>query len=184
MSRFNMLSVVGIVTLVMSLSGPVLAVPPGTEVVPPWMEPIVDLLEPSCPPADDAFTDASGRFVTYPSTDPVEVCDENSGKFWEQDPDSSNRGRMSNAAAQLFCPTLGTGWGLSAIEELRELENFSERQPALTPNVFGGIEQDFYWSATAIPNSDFFWGVNFAFGDITAINPPTTRYVWCVRRTP
>ena len=98
-----------------------------------WLEKIEGMLQPKpvCP--EGGAADPTGRYVTYEAdlTDRKKVCDQNSGLFWEQDPDSLTRGRMILADALLFCPTLGPGWRLPEIHELVGVVDYTTILPAV-----------------------------------------------------
>ncbi len=150
-----------------------------------WLEKIEGMLAegPVCRAADDAFTDASGRFVTYPSATPVEVCDTTTGKYWEKDPDSLLRGEKVHADALAFCPTLGPGWRLPEIQEVSDLVDYSQLNPALPPtHPFMNVQSFLYSSATTDTNSSArAWRVHFFGGEVETADKTTDNYVWCVR---
>jgi hypothetical protein len=81
------------------------------------------------------FRNPQDRFVT--SKDGTEVCDRTTGDIWEQNPDSNNRGILSQPEAIEFCATLDKGHGkayeLPSIQQLVSVLDYTEYSPALTP---------------------------------------------------
>ena len=158
----------------------------GQEKTHEWLEKIEGMLE-ACPSAEDAETDASGRWVTYPSMTPMAVCDTTTGTFWEQDPDSSTRGVKSHADALLFCSTLGPGWELPEVAALvgivDYLDTTSPANGLNDPNgPFDNVQSSNYWSATT--NANFptdAWIVGFLSGNVLTGTKMGHSFVWCVR---
>ena len=155
-----------------------------------WLEKIEGMLEngSTCPSADDAFTDGSGRYVTYPSTDPVEVCDMRTGVFYEQSPSPSTFAWENPAAtfpAADHCTNdVGPGWRLPEVVELVSVVDYSASDPATALNngPFDNVQSSHYWSASSLAsNSAFAWDVGFNFGDVIANGKTLNLFVWCVR---
>ena len=131
------------------------------------------------------YADASGRWVTYQTADPVQVCDRTTGKFWEQSP-STDKFVWSSAEgtpnAMAHCAELGPGWRLPEVQELVGVVDYSTKEPAVNTSVFSNIRSNHYWSATT---SDFnfgdAWDVDFRAGHVSVISKLEPQLVWCVR---
>jgi hypothetical protein len=133
------------------------------------------------------FRNPGARFVA--SEDGTEVCDRTTGNIWEQDPDSANRGGMTQSEAIAFCATLNKGHGavyeLPSIQQLVSVQDYTESDPVLKPGVFSNIlvsEFSEYWSATPwLPSpTDEGWTTVVNFGGASDLSSSSRVLVWCV----
>ena len=127
------------------------------------------------------YADASGRWVTYQTADPVQVCDRTTGKFWEQSPSTETFTLNPDTATQ-HCADLGPGWRLPEVQELNDVVDYSTTDPAVNTSVFPTVQSDFYWSVTSFAtDSTEVWIVFFLFGGVVALETTDPHPVWCVR---
>ena len=131
------------------------------------------------------FRNPKARFVT--SKDGKYVCDRTTGDIWEQDPDSNNRGPMTQEEAVAFCADLNKGYGqkyeLPSIQQLVSVLDYTQISPALTPDVFSNVLSFGYWSATLVKDaSSVAWFVVVDSGRVQGEDVGGFFLVWCVRR--
>jgi len=124
------------------------------------------------------------RFVV--SADGKEVCDNTTGRYWEQAPNPGNG--VFHATAILSCANLDLGNGqsyrLPEIKELISLVDYSQMAPALPAghpfsNILLGTR---YWSKTVdARDSTRFWYMDTRTGSIPVCGETCTFKYWCVR---
>ena len=144
------------------------------------MKESVDALGQLTPPCGAGT--AGERFVLRDGGE--EVCDNTTGLFWEQMPDSVGRFQQESID---YCSTLRAGSRLPEIKELISLVDFNQVLPALPAgHPFDNIQFHFpaeevrYFSATSRSEAAA-WFVNMASGEVVATGPDNPFSTWCVR---
>ena len=67
-------------------------------------------------------------------------------------------------------------WRLPTIEELRELVDYTRRQPAINTSIFPDTKSSYYWTSTTYADfSDDAWIVSFYNGS-TGVGDKTNEY--------
>jgi len=201
----------GILALVIGVSGPVLAMGPSAGPVgeiQATLGIILDRLDDLQEDVDDLQEDVgpcevppvwgkkfagADRFVAV--LDGAAYCDQETGLVWEQSPDPTPQG--SWAAAIGHCATLEVddrkGWSLPMREQLASLVDEtgtgvdSNGDPLKLPDGHpfdpAGVQSRFYWSAsTSAINPSVAWSVSFFFGDLFIFSKvDVNKRAWCVR---
>ena len=120
------------------------------------------------------------RFVA----DANEVCDNNTGLYWVEMPDTTRRNQTN---AVTYCSTLSLGNGqtyrLPEVKELISLIDYSQSNPALPlGHLFSNVQSDFYWSVSSVANNaGVGWVVAFSNGLVSAASDTASSFVWCAR---
>jgi hypothetical protein len=126
----------------------------------------------------------AGRFQVLNQFGKAAVLDKETGRVWEQSPDT---GTFTWFTALFHCYQLEVGgrkgWRLPTIEELASLVDTSQPAPTLPAgHPFSNVQSSNYWSATTIANvSANAWGVHLGLGVVNGFDKPVTTFVWCVR---
>ncbi len=129
----------------------------------------------------------TGRFKVLSQFGGAAVLDKETGRVWEQSPDTDTRSWV-DALTHCYQRVVGRrkGWRLPTIEELASL--VEPGNPPGGPDLplghpFDDVQSFFYWSATTNPgNTDVAWGVVFANGNVlTHDKLDDDVFVWCVR---
>jgi hypothetical protein len=198
----SLMGLLGVLALVLSVSGAALAVPPGPpEVVPPWVGIILDRMDDleakggpcEVPPVWGKKIAGAARFVAV--LDGGAYCDQETGLVWEQSPDPTPQSSWQRAISH--CAGLEVddrkGWSLPVREQLASLVDEtgtgvdSNGAPLTLPDGHpfdpAGVQSDSYWSASTFAgNPSVAWFVFFGFGDVSfdsKVNGITRA--WCVR---
>jgi hypothetical protein len=123
-----------------------------------------------------------GRFQVLNQFDGAAVFDTETGRVWEQSPDTSTR-NWFQALGHCYNRNLGgrKGWRLPTIEELASLVD--TRRPVLPPgHPFLNVQASWYWSATANIFNLLAWVLDFSSGEVGVVEKNVTSgFSWCVR---
>ena len=114
------------------------------------------------------------------------VLDKETGRVWEQSPDTSAR-NWFDALTHCYQRQVGgrKGWRLPTIEELASLAD--PNNPGGDPDLPLGhpfnVQSSFYRSATTnAGDTGTAWGVEFSDGTVGVLGGKTNNFlVWCVR---
>ena len=95
--------------------------------------------------------------------------------------------RMTRADAIAFCETLDKGHGqrytLPSVQQLQDVLDYGELDPALTPGEFNNVRSAAYWSASLVAgNPTSGWSVSVTSGNLGTSGRSIELFVWCVRR--
>ncbi len=116
-----------------------------------------------------------------------EVCDNTTGRYWEQSPSLSS---FVWSDAVTHCATLNLGndqiYRLAEIQELFSLADFRQIGSNIPPgNPFNNWQSFHYWSATEVVNApSFAWVMGFGSDSNPLITLPKDNFgspAWCVR---
>ncbi|MBY6032155.1 DUF1566 domain-containing protein [Marinobacter daepoensis] len=105
------------------------------------------------------------------------ITDTKTGLVWTK---SNVAKDVDHEAAEKAVADLDGSWRLPAIEELRELIDYTKRQPAIDTDAFPDTESDWYWTSTPVAGYEDAarWVVDFGDGYVYGLN----RYDYaCVR---
>jgi hypothetical protein len=125
-----------------------------------------------------------GRFKVLSQFGGAAVLDKETGRVWEQSPDTTTRDWFDGLR---HCYTLEVGgrkgWRLPTIEELMSLVDTSQPAPTLPAgHPFSNVQSLFYWSATTTRGTSSALMVDFTDGGLVTGDKVTSiRFVWCVR---
>jgi len=128
----------------------------------------------------------NNRFLVLNDFNGAAVFDRETGRVWEQSPDTTAR-TWFNALVHCYQLEVGgrKGWRLPTIEELASLVDTSQPAPTLPAgHPFSNVQSSFYWSATTHATSTSnAWAVNFSTGVVVvgAKAVDNGPFVWCVR---
>ncbi|MGH8522951.1 MAG: DUF1566 domain-containing protein [Gammaproteobacteria bacterium] len=112
------------------------------------------------------------------------VLDRETGRVWEQSPDTDERTWF---ASLFHCYNRNVddrkGWRLPTIEELASLVDPTQSNPALPAgHPFRDVESSNYWSATTQTfNTSNAWFVLLGNGNVFVEGKSNLNLVWCVR---
>jgi hypothetical protein len=88
---------------------------------------------------------------------------------WQENPSEQP---MTWSEANEYVKSLGDGWKLPSIEELKEAYD----------NKIEGFKSDFYWSSEEyVQNTNYAWFVYFYNGFVNYYRKRTISYVRCVK---
>lgn len=127
------------------------------------------------------------RFTVLTAFGGAAVLDNETGRVWDQSPDTNSR-TWFNALSHCYEREIGgrKGWRLPSIEELTSLVDpsvpflLAPTLPAGHP--FSNMQSFFFWSATTRAEfTDAAWVVRFDDGDVHLFDKTDDRFVWCVR---
>jgi hypothetical protein len=126
-----------------------------------------------------------GRFQVLNQFGGAAVFDRETGRVWEQSPDTNTRNWVQ-ALGHCYNRDLGgrKGWRLPTIEELASLVDTTQgANPALPAgHPFLNVQSSFYWSATANIFNLLAWVVDFGLGGaVGVVDKSVITFVWCVR---
>lgn len=128
----------------------------------------------------------AGRFKVLSQFGKAAVFDKETGRVWEQSPDTNTR-TWFNALVHCYQREIGgrRGWRLPTIEELASLVDTSQPAPRLPAgHPFSNVQSANYWSATTdAGNASNAWFVEFDTGVESAGDKAISSilFVWCVR---
>jgi hypothetical protein len=114
------------------------------------------------------------------------VLDKETGRVWEQSPDTGTR-TWFNALTHCYQREVGgrKGWRLPTIEELASLVEPGDPPggPDLPPgHHFSNVRSSTYWSATTdVGSTSFAWRVDFFNGNVAPLAKTSNPFVWWVR---
>ncbi|MDX1411117.1 MAG: DUF1566 domain-containing protein [Nitrospirales bacterium] len=133
------------------------------------------------------------RFVAS-SEHPNEVCDNNTGLWWQQtpgDPPDAHCGNLSPCTWQQaidYCTNLalnGKTWRLAEVGEYLGLVDYTvpNQAAALNTGPFTDVLPGIFWSVEIVDLPQFAWWVDFSFGVVNLQDkddnlPP--HLAWCV----
>ena len=132
----------------------------------------------------------TGRFKVLSQFGGAAVLDKETGRVWEQSPDTDTRNWV-DALTHCYQRVVGRrkGWRLPTIEELASL--VEPGNPPGGPDLplghpFDDVQSSFYWSATTNPGNTVVtgvaWGVSLGSGNVVNVDKSSDdEHVWCVR---
>lgn len=126
----------------------------------------------------DKKIDNEKRFKVLSHFNGEAVLDKETGRVWEQSPDTGQRGWIG-ALGHCYDRIVGgrKGWRLPTIEELMSLvdPNNPGGDPDFPPgHPFAYVQSSDYWSATTFAGSDGAYGVNLSSGGSSFIGSKST----------
>ena len=138
----------------------------------------------------DQQINGGGRFRKLSHFGGAAVLDKETGRVWEESPDTNTR-TWFIALEHCYSRQVGgrKGWRLPTIEELASLVDLSQLNPALpSDHPFSNVQSSSpYWSATTnASNSSNAWYVNFNTGTVASHivvgnKGNKINSVWCMR---
>ena len=124
------------------------------------------------------------RFQVLSQFGGAAVFDRETGRVWEQSPDT-NTPNWFAALGHCYNRDVGgrKGWRLPTIEELASLVDTTQgANPALPAgHPFLNVQSSVYWSASANIFELLAWVVDFSLGNVGVVDKSGSFFVWCVR---
>jgi hypothetical protein len=135
----------------------------------------------------DKKINGQGRFKVLSQFGGAAVLDNETGRVWEQSPDTGTF-TWFNALGHCYQLEVGgrKGWRLPTVEELASLVDTSRTNPSLPrSHPFSNVQSPpvLYWSATtfAVVDTSIALGVFFSIGGVGFSDKSDIGFAWCVR---